>query len=233
MKARILTASEIDDESTPEVEPGLPAALPEGETILWRGAPTFIGLAVHAFHVRAIAIYFIVVALWRAAAMASVEAPVGEIASTTGVILVFGAVAIALLSLIAWLMQRETVYTITTNRVVMRYGVALRKTVNIPFRIIGGANLKQRKNGVGDIPLSLAGPDRIAYIHLWPHVRPMKFANAEPMLRAIPDAARVARILADAVKAKAPHAIDVAPIAAAPRPARPARKPELHHAATA
>ena len=37
---------------------GLPGPLPEGETILWQGAPDWRVLAVQAFHVRAVAIYF-------------------------------------------------------------------------------------------------------------------------------------------------------------------------------
>lgn len=209
MKAVFIRATEIDDENGPEPVPGLPGPLPEGEAILWRGSPTFIGLAVHAFHIRAVAIYFAVAGAWRAIGMASSGAESAEILSTLAIIACFAAAGVGVLSLMAFLMQRETIYTITTKRVVLRFGVALRKTVNIPFRIIGAASLKRRPNGLGDIPLTLSGPDRIGYIHLWPHVRPYRYGNAEPMLRAIPDAARVARILADAVKAQSPDQIAV------------------------
>ena len=42
-----------------EAAPGLPSALPPGERILWQGAPDWRSLAVHAFHVRKIALYFV------------------------------------------------------------------------------------------------------------------------------------------------------------------------------
>ncbi|MDZ7627146.1 MAG: photosynthetic complex putative assembly protein PuhB [Parvularculaceae bacterium] len=192
---------EIDDENQPEPIPGLPAALPEGEEILWQGAPRFLALAVHAFRVRAVAVYFAVIALWRTAAMASAGAATSDIVSTLSAIAIFFIAGMALLFGLAWLMKKETIYTITSRRIVMRYGVALRKTVNIPFAIIGAASLKPHSRGAGDIAVQLTGSDRIAYLQLWPHVRPFRYGKAEPTLRAIPDAARVAALLAGAVKA--------------------------------
>ena len=44
---------------------GLPGDLPEGETILWQGAPNWLTLAEQAFHVRAVAAYFALMLLWR------------------------------------------------------------------------------------------------------------------------------------------------------------------------
>jgi hypothetical protein len=41
-----------------EVAPGLPSALPPGERVVWQGPPDWRSLAVHAFHVRKIAVYF-------------------------------------------------------------------------------------------------------------------------------------------------------------------------------
>lgn len=196
-----MRARELDDETNPEPIPGLPAKLPDGEQILWQGSPGLVALAIHAFRVRAVAVYFAVVALWRAAAMASSGASSAEISATMIAIGAFFAAAMGLLFALAYLMKKETIYTITTRRVVLRFGVALRKTVTIPFRIVGSASLKAHGRGHGDIALALAGPDRIAYLHLWPHVRPFKYGKAEPTLRAIPDAAGVAKTLAAAVKA--------------------------------
>ncbi len=212
-----MRAREIDDEANPEPIPGLPAQLPQGEEILWQGSPGFLALAVHAFRVRAVAVYFIVIALWRAAAMASSGAA-AEIAPTLAAIAGFFAAAMGLLFLLAFLMKRETIYTITTRRVVLRFGVALRKTVNIPFRIVAAAALKTHGRGHGDIALTLNGPDRIAYLHLWPHVRPFRYGKAEPTLRAIPDAARVAAILAEAVRTAG---VQVTASTAAPAPKAP------------
>jgi hypothetical protein len=48
--------------------------------------------------------------------------------------------------------------------------------------------------------LSLAGSDRIAYLHLWPHVRPWQLKRTQPMLRALADAKTVAQTLATALR---------------------------------
>ena len=211
-----MRAREIDDEANPEPIPGLPAMLPEGEKILWQGTPGLVALAIHAFRVRAVAVYFAAITLWRVAAMASSGAPAGEILATVQAIAVFFAAAMALLFLLAYLMKKETIYTITSQRVVLRFGVALRKTVTIPFRLIASASLRRHGKGFGDVALALTGPDRIAYLHLWPHVRPLKFGKAEPTLRAIPEAARAAEILASAVEAAGPSIAVATPSRAAP-----------------
>ena len=49
-----------------EAAPGLPEPLPKGEKILWQGAPHWWMLAVHAFHVRKVAIYFGLMLAWQA-----------------------------------------------------------------------------------------------------------------------------------------------------------------------
>jgi hypothetical protein len=87
----------------------------------------------------------------------------------------------------AFLAARTTIYTITTRRVVLRYGIAFTKAVNVPLRTVKSVGLRMHANGTGDIALALTGPDRIAYLILWPHTRPWRFSLPEPMLRAIPE----------------------------------------------
>ena len=43
-----------------EPVPGLPQELPRDERILWQGRPTAAGLAKGTFHVRAVAVYFLI-----------------------------------------------------------------------------------------------------------------------------------------------------------------------------
>ena len=85
----------------------------------------------------------------------------------------------------------------------MRFGVAIPITVNLPFAQIANAALREHGDGTGDIPLTLAGKVRSSYLILWPHARPWHFSPPQPMLRAIPDAAKVARTLASALSAAA------------------------------
>ena len=100
-------------------------------------------------------------------------------------------------------MARCTVYTITDARVVIRLGTAFPMTVNLPYGRIETAALKVQKDGSGDISLLLTGKDRLAYMVLWPHVRPWRMKRAEPTLRAVPDVARVGQVLARALAASA------------------------------
>jgi hypothetical protein len=95
---------------------------------------------------------------------------------------------------------RSTVYTITNRRVVMRIGVALPITYNIPFTVIESASLKEHADGTGNVSLHLRDGNNIAYLRLWPHARPWRFKQAEPTLREVPDASHVASVLADALQ---------------------------------
>ena len=188
---------EHDDE---EVR-GLPGRLPKGEALLWQGAPEWRRLARNAFHTHLVAVYFGVVLAW-----AVIDGLVpGGVASPAGIVTTaaLGAVALGLLYLLAWLAARTTVYSITSKRVVLRTGIALSKCVNLPFNVIADANLSANSDGTGDIALALNAKG-LSYAVMWPHVRPWRLAKPEPMLRALPDAARVARLLADACVAAVP-----------------------------
>jgi hypothetical protein len=182
---------------------GLPEALPAGETILWQGAPRWGALARRAFHVLKVAIYFAVLLAWIIATDISDGAPFVATLSAALWLALAAGTSIGILTLFAWLIARSTLYTITSRRVVMRFGVAIPVAFNLPFRQIKAAGLRRYADGTGDIPLTLMGRERIAYVVLWPHARPWHFAPAEPMLRAVPDAARVAEILAGAFAADA------------------------------
>ena len=82
----------------------------------------------------------------------------------------------------------------------IRFGVALSMAVNFPFSKVAGAALRSCPDGTGDIPLTMQGPDKIAYLHLWPFARPGRYRQPEPMLRAVREPERVAALLSDATK---------------------------------
>jgi hypothetical protein len=198
---------------------GLPGMLPEGETILWQGAPGWLTLAQEAFHVRAVAGYFALMLAWRTAgAVMGGEAPLRALAAAVSVAPI-ALVAVGILGFLAWLNSRTTVYTITNRRVVLRFGAAIPKAINIPFGIVESAALKPLSKGRGDLALTLKAPNKIAFLHLWPHTRPWRMSRPEPTLRAIPSAQTVAGILASAIA-------DAVPIELA-RPSDPAWNPAL------
>jgi Bacterial PH domain len=166
---------------------GLPGLLPKGERILWQGSPDWRVLARTAFHARLIAGYFAVLALVALASGGTLGA---------GLTVAVGVVGVALLHVLAWASARATIYTLTNRRIVFRIGIALPKCINLPLGVIGAIDATVRSDGSGDLPLHVAGAQRIGYAGLWPHARPWHLAVPQPMLRAIPDAARVGALIA-------------------------------------
>jgi hypothetical protein len=186
-----------------QVEPirGLPELPPEGEHILWQGAPDPWTLALQALNMGWVAGYFGLLAAWRGVAI-GLDQGWALGAKATVPYLAMGLVACAILGLIALTLAKTTVYTLTNRRVAMRIGAALTVTLNIPFTRVASADLSLNRNGTGSIALDLSDGTRLSYIVCWPHVRPWRMAKTQPALRCIPDAERVAALLADAAQAR-------------------------------
>lgn len=186
-----------------EAAHGLPETLPPGERLLWQGSPDWRSLALQAFHVRQVAIYFALVLTARAAFVLSDGGGATDAAIAVLWLLPLVLFAIGMLVVLARLSARTTVYSLTNRRVVMRVGIVLTLTFNLPLKRLAGAGLREHgHSGMGDIPLQLGGGDKIAYVHLWPHARPWRAARPEPMLRSIPDVRTVARLLSEAWSAE-------------------------------
>jgi hypothetical protein len=182
-----------------EVPAGLPEALPEGEEILWQGGPRASALARQAFGLRLLSLYFAGAALFTAGMAWSEGRSLAQTAMSLALVAAAGIAALSLVRFFATLVARTTVYTITTRRIVMRIGIALPVTFNLPFSIVEGAGLKVHADGSGDIPVTIDGSGRIGFFHLWPHARPWRLSRPEPMLRCVPEGAQVAAILARAL----------------------------------
>jgi hypothetical protein len=165
---------------------GTPAA---DETVLWKGRPALGLLARSAFHTRTAGLYM--------AGLTGVALAMGN----TNAALVaagLGAVLLALLYVLAWASARSTLYILTDSRLIMRIGMAFETRINIPLKQVKAAHLRPRAKGYGDIAFELAGERLLGNALLWPHVRPWHYAMPQPMLRAVPDAAAVARMIAEA-----------------------------------
>ncbi|NEX16572.1 MAG: phosphopantetheine adenylyltransferase [Halochromatium sp.] len=179
---------------------GLPENLPPGEALRWQGAPHWRVLARRAFYVRSVAFYFGVLIVLRVVFLLAGGAPAQTVVLSALWLITLGLLATGILTLLAMLYSRSTVYSITDYRVVIRFGVALPMAVNIPFKIVESAGLRTYADGSGDIPLVLTEGQSVNYLIMWPNVRPWRFSKAQPMLRSIPDAAKVAEILAEALR---------------------------------
>jgi hypothetical protein len=196
-----------------EIEPikGLPGNLPKDEIIVWQGGPDWRALARGVFHTRLVAAWFVIVAM--GAFVAGGTGPLG--AAITLAVAVLG---LAILGFLAWAQATTTVYTLTDKRIVMRFGIALPKCVNLPLQLIASADLKPVGADHADIALKIAGRFPLGWLQMWPHVRPWKVADPQPMLRAVP--VGFGAILAAAL-AKADPSRNRPVAAATPAPAAP------------
>lgn len=174
---------------------GLPAYLPDGERLIWRGEPDFKVMARRVFHVRSVTIY---IAILLAAHMGVQLYNGGDLVSValgSSWMLGLGAAAIGILALLAWAYTRSTVYTLTDKRLVLRFGVALPMMVNLPLQILGSADLRRYGDGSGDIMLTLAQKKNLSYTLLWPNIKPWQFKPVVPALRCLPQVDDVAATL--------------------------------------
>lgn len=189
--------------------------LPEGERLLWQGQPTVKALLLRVFHLRLVLAYFAalfgahVVSGWLA------HQPLVASLATASSLAMPVAVATALLTGLAVLYSRTTRYTITSRRVLLQFGAVLPMTLNVPFKQIARADVKLFSDGSGDLPLGVIAEQRLSYLLLWPHSRPWRLNEVEPMLRGVPNARDVAEILAKALVAASDGAVAAQPLAAA------------------
>ena len=184
--------------------------LPQGERLLWQGRPLARSLAIRVFHLRVVLAWF---GLLFAAGIVT-RARDGQSwldALSGGARLIIPCmISVLLLAGLAWLYSRTTRYTVTSRRVLIQFGAVLPMTLTIPFAQIGSAGVKTWRDGTGDLPLSVISEKRLAFLLLWPHVRPWRLTHVEPMLRCVPDAKNVAGILANALVAASSRATEPA-----------------------
>ena len=180
--------------------PGVEEPLPAGERVLWHGRPSARAVARHVFHVRALAVYFAALLCFR---LVSAEGPGGAAARAAALVpyLAGAGVALLLFALVSLWVARSTVYAITDRRVVLKIGMAMPMTLNVPLRCVASAGIRQWPDGSGEIVLTLSGTDRFAYFLLWPHARPWQFTRPQPALRGLAAPHEAGAVLAAAAAA--------------------------------
>jgi hypothetical protein len=194
---------------------GVPHALPPGETLLWEGAPDPRAVARHVFRQRLLAGYFaLMLAIWLAFALRD-----GDEALLPGLTLrvLLAGIALLVVELLARAVARTTRYAITDRRLVLRIGMVLPMSINVPFVLVDGVALATFPDGTGQVEVRLQKGARIAYIALWPHCRAFTLTQPVPLLRGLAEPARIGALLAGAVARSAG--------AVRPVPERPAEAP--------
>jgi hypothetical protein len=204
---------------------GLPELLPAGERLLWQGSPDAAVLARRVFHIHKVALYFALLLVWSvASAVHDGAAPLEALRPLAWLVPLF-ALCLGILALLARWTARTSVYTLTDRRLVLRIGIVLTVAYNLPLKRIESADLLDAGRGCSDIALTLEPGTRIAWLHLWPHVRPWRVARTQPMLRALRDGASVSALLSRAWSEANGVAATPASVAAAGARVRPVLVP--------
>lgn len=182
---------------------GVSEALPPGEQILWEGAPNARALARHLFFIRPLSAYLGAMVLWWVTVNRT-QFNTETFWATLGIqLLLVGSVVGG-----AWMLARSiangTVYAITDRRIVMRFGVIFPLTINVPLHYVEGASAREFPDRTGQIAVQLTKKESIAWIVLFPHVRPFEFSQPQPLLRGLTDPVKVGEILRAAVLAVPP-----------------------------
>jgi hypothetical protein len=191
---------------------GLPGRLPRGEDVLWQGKPQWRSLAREGFRIRWVAGYFAALILWRIyGSLASGHDVYYAVVSAASCILL-GAVCVAMFTGFAWLLAKTTTYTITQKRVVISYGMALPKSLNLPFTKIESADMRVSADGTGSISFRLPEGKRLSFWLLWPHARAGEHGRTQPVFRCITDPEGAADVLTHALAVSAlPKTSEAAP----------------------
>ena len=183
-----------------------------GERVLWEGRPDWRALARDMMHVRLVALYWAVVLIWHLADDRMSGYGPGDTVLGALPLLAFALVVLAACLGFAAAVARTTTYTITTERCVLRFGIALQATLSVPLRRVASVSVWFAGDGTGCIPLALKPGRKIGFLKLWPHARAWHLGRPQPMLRGVPEAGEVALLLARAVADVSPGRLETVPL---------------------
>ena len=179
---------------------GLPGHLPAGEAMIWQGRPSVAAMAKRVFYVPHLAAYFgLLIAghtIYRL-----MEGVAG--AQVLGTLVWQSGLAGLVLILLWWLSRsyaKSVLYTLTSERLVIRSGVALPMMVNVPIEQITAADLRVHRDGTGDILLTASEDRRLYWVLLWPNVSPWYARPVKPLLRGLENPHHAARAFADVAR---------------------------------
>jgi len=186
------------DTGVPVFIRGIAHPLPPDEHLLWEGAPSPGLVARHVFHRWLVIGYFaIVTGWWFVQTIGTVETD--AFLPMLGMRLILAAIVLGTVEFLARTVAATTVYAITSKRLVLKIGMVLPMSINLPFRVVQDAGVGLFRDGSGQISLSLVSGHRLAYIALWPHCRVFSINKPQPMLRGLSEPDKVAAILRDAI----------------------------------
>ena len=169
-------------------------AIPNGESILWKGRPSLWGFSWNLFGLKWITLYLSILSIVSVARFFASDFYTAFYVDFLPFFL-SGIFASIILIGLAATQTYSTVYIITENRVIIKTGAALSFLISMPFKKIKEVNLQKRGASIGTISVELLSEKRVPYISCWPSVRPWKFKRTQPAFSCIGSVDEVATIL--------------------------------------
>ena len=169
-------------------------AIPNGESILWKGRPSLWGFSWNLFGLKWITLYLSMLSIVSVARFFASDFYTAFYVDFLPFFL-SGIFASIILIGLAATQTYSTVYIITENRVIIKTGAALSFLISMPFKKIKEVNLHKRGASIGTISFELLSEKRVPYISCWPSVRPWKFKRTQPAFSCIGSVDEVATIL--------------------------------------
>lgn len=164
-------------------------SLEPGERILWQGRPQASAVRRDILKVRWLVAYLAGLLAWKLTLILWVRDLRPQEVFDTATLIVQGIVLMGIVVYFAWALARCTTYTVTDLRIVVRHGIALPGTVDIPLRALRSIAVRIHRDGTGDVALTVRAGGGIGYVKLWPHVLGLELSRPVPMLRGLADAA--------------------------------------------
>jgi len=208
------------ESATPVFIRGVAHALPLGERLLWQGTPAPGLVARHVFHRWLVIGYFAVITGWWAFSTYG-RVDMDAFLPMLGMRLGLAALVIGTVEFLARTVAKTTLYAITSKRLVLKIGMVLPMSINVPFNVLGNAAVGRFRDGSGQIALTLVPGNRLAYVALWPHCKVFNVTQPQPVLRGLADPDAVAAVLRDAVMADAAERAETLELGDAPRLSAP------------
>jgi hypothetical protein len=180
---------------------GQVSRLPAGERVLWTGHPTTRGLLKHLLRVGwVLAFVVLTFGLQAAEVMRSNDRVLARLVGIGVLNGVLAAIAAGSLWFLASRLAKSSQYVITNRRVYFKVGVVLQADANVPFQLLDGVDLRRRRDGTGDVLMTLGGPEEIPWLLLFPHLSWRRSRRGRPTFRSLAKPDAVATILVQALQ---------------------------------
>ena len=173
--------------------------------MVWTGSPCWRTLARRGFHIGGVSLYLCALIFANALAGRWQHLSQAELLHGELPVVIFAGIVLCATASLAWATARTTRYTLTNQRIVLQYGLAINATLALPMRLVRSVAVSN--HATGDIVVTLKPGNRLAFVKLWPHVRPWRLAHPEPALQALPNAAAAAALISRTVAAAQAAAI--------------------------